>query len=243
MLNNWNILSRIGTRNELLINLKKISGSACHVHENRIMTHGMLLYDSNLDTLNKSLSSNSILFNDKAVKSVKSDVTNIKNVLYKSWDTKEFMTQLEAKIRINADAEFYELKKEGFDAIEDIRKIKYETWEWYHGNSPSYSFSKQLIINNLDFIVDMVVKKGRIESLNMITSHPNNNLPKILSDNIIGCFHENNVILSKLKNIASDGLFPVSDISLLELFFKIIANIIRLYVHYLLRLYVINIKI
>ena len=219
-LNDWNIPSKIGKRNELLLNSKKISGSACHVHKNRIMTHGTLLYDSNLDVLIDSLSSNPILFNDKAVKSVKSDVANIKNISGRLWSAMEFMTQLEMQIRTNANAEFYEFNDAELDAIENIRKTKYGTLAWNIGNSPSYSFAKKTDIDNINFNVNMIVKKGRIESLNLKTNHTNKNLPAILHDNLTGCYHESNAILSKLNDIDPNDLYPVCDTNgMIALFF------------------------
>ena len=66
----------------------------------------------------------------------------------------------------------------------------------------------------------MVVKKGCIESLNLKTNHPNKNFPSILYDNITNCYHDSNAILSKLKDIKSNDLYPVCDITkMLDLFF------------------------
>lgn len=70
----------IGMRKDLwLQNEYKITGTASHVAKNRVLHHGTLLYDSNLEMLEKSLNSKTIDKSVKAILSVRSKVKNLRN--------------------------------------------------------------------------------------------------------------------------------------------------------------------
>src|SRR5690554_4159748 len=64
-------------RNDLLVDGKKVSGNAQHIFKNRVLHHGTLLFNSNLQTLGSSIKVIPGLYRDKAVQSNRSIVTNI----------------------------------------------------------------------------------------------------------------------------------------------------------------------
>ncbi|MCK5693684.1 MAG: lipoate--protein ligase family protein, partial [Bacteroidales bacterium] len=68
---------RLGKRNELLLKGLKISGTASHVFKQRVLHHGTLLFSSEMGKLSAALKSDKERFTDRAVKSVRSRVTNI----------------------------------------------------------------------------------------------------------------------------------------------------------------------
>ena len=75
--------ARLGKRNEILTDGGKISGTASHVYKNRTLHHGTLLFNSDLEKLAKCLYVDSSRIKDKAVKSVRSEVVNISDLLKK----------------------------------------------------------------------------------------------------------------------------------------------------------------
>ena len=80
-LNSLNVNAQLGGRQDILIDGSKISGNACHVFKSRVMHHGTLLFNSQLGTLTQALKNDPLKFKDKAVKSVRSKVTNIQDHL------------------------------------------------------------------------------------------------------------------------------------------------------------------
>ncbi len=66
-------------RNDLLVNGKKISGVAQRYAKGYLMHHGTLLFDSNVDTMVRSLNVADEKFISKAAKSVRSRVGMIKD--------------------------------------------------------------------------------------------------------------------------------------------------------------------
>jgi len=59
----------------------KISGTAAHVGKNRMLHHGTLLYDADLEKLEKSLSPKAVEKTSRAIASVPSPVLNIRTYL------------------------------------------------------------------------------------------------------------------------------------------------------------------
>ena len=54
-LNTLGVKASFGSRNEILVEGLKISGNAEHIHRNRVLHHGTLLFNSDLDALKRSL--------------------------------------------------------------------------------------------------------------------------------------------------------------------------------------------
>jgi lipoate-protein ligase A len=68
-------------RNDILLDGKKISGTALACIGDRFMFHGTLLFDINIDTASKVLTVKADKIESKGIKSVKSRMTNIKPYL------------------------------------------------------------------------------------------------------------------------------------------------------------------
>src|SRR4030042_1699623 len=73
---------------------KKISGNAEHIYKSRILHHGTLLFDSELDKLHNAIQVTPGKYLDKAVHSVRSEVTNILPYLHEKIPVEEFMNHL-----------------------------------------------------------------------------------------------------------------------------------------------------
>ena len=75
------IFTEISGRNDILLEGKKISGNAEAIFENRILHHGTLLFDTDIEILTSALRTNKEKIQSKAIKSISSRITNIKRHL------------------------------------------------------------------------------------------------------------------------------------------------------------------
>jgi lipoate-protein ligase A len=75
------LAAAIDGRNDITINGKKVSGNSQYRQKDRIIHHGTLLFDVNLDNLENSLKVSHDKLAKKGVASVRSRVTNIKELL------------------------------------------------------------------------------------------------------------------------------------------------------------------
>ena len=94
VLQSLGVKARFEGRNDLTIEGKKFSGNAEHVYKNKILHHGTLLFSSKLPDLSQALKVNPLKYKDKAVKSVRSRVTNISEHLKESITLEEFENQI-----------------------------------------------------------------------------------------------------------------------------------------------------
>ena len=177
-------------RNDLLIEGKKISGNAEHVHKNRVLHHGTLLFDSHLEALKGALKVDLSKFEDKAVQSNRSEVTNIADYIPNPILVEEFTDFLFGEISRNYP-EFlvYELKPEDIETIQKLSIEKYQTWDWIFGYSPRYRFNNELNTANGAISVSLVVEKGHISEAS-IMGVISADFSRKTADTLVGCRHD-----------------------------------------------------
>ncbi|PID93360.1 MAG: lipoate--protein ligase [Bacteroidetes bacterium] len=153
-------------RNDLTIDGKKFSGNASHVYKNRVLHHGTILFDAKMDQLAKALKTDPLKFSDKAVKSVRSRVTNIVEHL-KAPLTIEELEQLIIN-HINTlypEATPYSFSKKDKQEIEILVKEKFDTWDWNYGYSPQYTFEKSIKTTGGKIEFHLEIKEGIIAQI------------------------------------------------------------------------------
>lgn len=75
-------LSAVTTEhNDILVGDRKVSGTACYALPNATIVHGTLLYDVNLEALEKAITPNAAKLQKHAVQSVRQRVLNIRPLL------------------------------------------------------------------------------------------------------------------------------------------------------------------
>jgi len=158
-------------RNDLLIKGLKISGNAEHVFKNRVLHHGTLLFNSDLENLGKAIKVVPGKFESKAVQSNRSKVTNISDFLQSEMETEDFIRFL---IDVQLDKEGntnYNLTENDVQIIQNLTKDKFETWDWKYGYSPKYAFKNNVEIDGRTLSVQLNIKKGRIEECRISGSY------------------------------------------------------------------------
>jgi len=150
-------------RNDITIFGKKISGNAEHVYKNRVLHHGTLLFSSQLTDLSNALKVNPDKFQDKAVKSVRSRVTNISEHLTQQMSVVEFQALIQDHIsKKYPDTKLIEFSDDDIRAINRLAEEKYKTWEWNFGYSPKYTFRKMIKAEGGSIEVLLDVDSGMI---------------------------------------------------------------------------------
>ena len=163
VLNTLGVQAKFEGRNDITIDGKKISGNAEHIHKNKILHHGTLLFASEMKNVSEALRINPLKYTDKAVKSIPKRVTNIADHLPVPITLKEFTQKLmDHVIEINPDSRMYTFTPADIKAIEKIRDEKYATQDWNYGYSPDYSFKKGVRTNGGTIEMNLDVEKGII---------------------------------------------------------------------------------
>jgi lipoate-protein ligase A len=155
----------VGKRNSIYIDGQKFSGHAEHLFHHRVLHHGTILFNSDLEALQNSLTPVR-KYQSKAMASERSEVVNIAPLLPYIPDIHHFI-----KIFINWLIEHYpgskslEITRNEQDAINLLSESKYKTWEWNFGYSPAYSFQADILTSEGSVPVQCKVENGKFISI------------------------------------------------------------------------------
>ncbi|MBD5586218.1 lipoate--protein ligase [Clostridium botulinum] len=189
-------------RNDLLIDGKKISGTAQCKYKNRVMHHGTLLFSSDIVNLSGALKPKKIKFQDKAVKSVISRITNISEHLDSKIDVLAFKNKIfDYILKSEKDAEVMPLTQDEIDEIEKIKKSKYETWAWNFGSSPKYDFYNEGKFTGGTIELTLKVEKGIITDIKIFGDFFGVKDVKEIEDLLKGTEHKKEEIKNAINNV------------------------------------------
>lgn len=150
-------------RNDLTVQGRKCSGYAKRLHKNRMMVHGTLMWDVDIEKLTRALAAPGSKLSAKGVESVRSRVANLKEYLPQFSGIKDFANALQALLAQN-DSEII-LAKEQQAAIDALADEKFRKWEWNFGHGPGSSFQNSRKFPCGTIEVQYSLRHGVFESL------------------------------------------------------------------------------
>lgn len=129
--------AEVNGRNDITVDGRKFSGNAQYVKNGRVMHHGTLLFDSQLEIAAKALQPDPDKIKAKGVASVRSRITNLKPLLPEGTTLNAFENALLRALFENAQMESYRLTDADIAAITALKESRYDTWAWNWGASPA----------------------------------------------------------------------------------------------------------
>ena len=193
---------RLGERNELLLKKLKITGTASHVWKKRVLHHGTLLFSSEIEDMSSALRTVQDKFTDRAVRSVPSRVTNIRDHLKEKMDVEQFQERLmDHMLRTQKDARLYHFSHSDIAEIEARRDSKFATWEWNFGYSPKYQFCKSITFKSGRLDLHMNVEKGVIKDLKIVGDFTSLKDVALLEQKLVGSIHDPETLRIRLYEI------------------------------------------
>jgi len=193
-LKSLSISAEFSGRNDILVEGKKISGSAFYYSKDKAFHHGTLLINSDLTRLTKCLNPSESKLASKAITSVKSRVVNLK----------EHNEELDHKMVKRALHEIWCIKAGCKVPIEQYSRYnlnigelynKYSSWDWIFGQPSEFnvSFSRRFAWGEAQF--GLQIMKGRIREINLFSDAMYPNLVNLIKKSLIG------------KKYTIDGIF------------------------------------
>jgi len=193
----------ISGRNDMTVEGKKFSGNAQYIKEGRIMHHGTILYDSDLDLLTHALNPGDDKIESKGIKSLRSRVTNIRPYMKTDMPISGFWAALKGYM-INAfDMRELNLTHEQSAVVEGLREKTYAQWSWNYGNSPSYTLRKTRRIEGcgkIEILLD-VEQEGKIKNIAFYGDFFGQKDLSELKEKLIGLHLEYNELKATLNNV------------------------------------------
>ncbi len=155
--------AEVNGRNDITVNGMKFSGNAQYVKYGRVMHHGTLLFDSQLEVAGKALRPDPEKIKAKGVASVRSRITNLKPLLPEGTTLQNFRDALLQALFENEQMEHYTLTDDDTAAITALKEERYGTWDWNWGASPACDMTISGRVEGCGRIeLRFLVKKGHI---------------------------------------------------------------------------------
>ena len=196
-------------RNNIMINNMKISGNAEHIYKQRVLHHGTLLFDAQLDRLEEALKVESGRYRDKAVQSVRSTVANIKEYMGQDMDILQFRNIIFRNIlESSSNTLVYELGPVDASRINKLTQDKYSKWEWIFGYSPRYSLNGIYSNGKREIQFTLSVESGIIRDVDFRGAYINIKIASELSRIFRGMAHRENDLLKNVGAASKLLLIP-----------------------------------
>ena len=164
-------LARLGvnaefnSRNDLTIDGKKFSGNSQYHKGNRLLHHGTLLFNSDLDVIQQVLTVKQDKIESKGIKSIRSRVTNISEHMQGAASITGFKALLVENMFEAGELEEWKFSDENIAHIQHLRDEKYATWDWNYGASPKYNARKSKRFECGEVTALLQVEKGHISAI------------------------------------------------------------------------------
>ena len=195
------IRAELSGRNDILVDGRKVSGYAKRVYKDRLMVHGTLMYDVDIDRLTRVLTPPTEKLESKGIASVKSRVLNLRDRLPQFEHIGALTEAIERYLsRQYQDAE-YHLTTSQLAEIQAIADTKFATPQWLYGRSPSntITYAKRLPCGNVAIHID--IRKGFIAQCT-ITGDFLGNAPIASIETLLqGCLYERAALRQRLTPI------------------------------------------
>ena len=212
--------AEISPRNDIMAAGKKLSGNAQFSTTKRMVSHGTLLFNSEIIHLSQSLKVKAVNIQSKSIKSYRSPVANIGEYLSaeqrQQLDMEQFKKVLLRYI-FNTEGEIpvYQLTSADWEVVNKLVQEKYSSWEWNFARSPQFALEKSLALDNVKVMANLKVKKGYITELNFTGATPN--LWQALAEKLIGNKFEKSALLAKLKEVNAQNITELEVSQILSL--------------------------
>lgn len=171
----------------------KISGSAQRMVKGRLLHHGTLLFDSDLNVLDQITTHHkNEHIQTRGTLSDICQVTNVSQHLDEGMTIEQFMERLTRQMV--PDGNIRQLTGEQQAKVIELRDEKYKSWEWTWGKTPNFTYEKDTLFDSVPIHICYQSRRG------------------ILSEAKIECEMIDDVQAAKLLNGARLDLEELEDI-------------------------------
>lgn len=176
-------------RNDIAIGEKKVSGNAQRMHRNRILHHGTLLFDSDLQKVAGALRVDPEKFRSKSAKSVRSRIGNIKDFLSEDMQLCDFWQKLIDELSAG-DVCRGGLSSAELEQIKQLADEKYRSWDWNFGSSPKYDRTNKARFSGGSLEIKLSVSEGVITDIAFLGDFMARKAADEVADSLVGCRFE-----------------------------------------------------
>ena len=173
-------------KNDIKVDGLKISGNAEHVHRNRVLHHGTLLFSTSLDMLRNSIREDKSCYTTRAVGSNPSSVLNLVDKLQIFAGIDDFSNAMMHYFsRIISGFEDYNISPQDMADAEALADSRYKTWEWNYAYGPEYTFYNTFRLLERMCSISLSVAEGKVRQCAITGGEE----LKSIEEKLLGCRH------------------------------------------------------
>jgi len=199
-LNEMGVAAELSGRNDLQVGERKISGNAMFQSKDRMFSHGTLMLDSDIEEVVRSLSVNEEKLITKGIRSIRSRVANISEFLEEPITIEDFKARLLDHI-FQGHVEEYVLTEDDWNAIHQLSREKYQTFDWNYGKNPQYNFEVRQKFPGGLVELKMNVKKGIVEEIRIFGDFFGVGEIAEIEELLVGVPHQKQAVADQLKKV------------------------------------------
>lgn len=216
-----------GGRNDLLIDGKKVSGSAQYKRQGRVLHHGSILFDSDLERLAGLLKASSKQYarssvpRNRATPSVRSRVGNITDFLSERIDILDFQALILEEIRRIRPLSIERLSENDRREIERLRDEKYRNHTWNFGaEAPRWNVERSVSFNAGTLGIRLDIQNGTVFACTFYGDFFTSGDPEELAARLVGLSFDPHEFDNRVDETWIKTVFPgLSKRKLLETLF------------------------
>jgi lipoate-protein ligase A len=207
VLNEMGVPAEMNGRNDIVVEERKISGNAQYSIGTRLVSHGTLLFNSDLSKVSEALNVKTEKIISKGIKSVRSRVTNISEYLTESLDVFEFRERVKNGILAETDNQIYQLTQADWDSIHKISEERYQQWDWNFGRSPKFNIqkTKRFPFGQIDARIE--VQSGNIQDIKLFGDFLGLRNVEDIETRLVGVRYDKNHLQKVLEGIELKDYF------------------------------------
>ena len=205
--------AELSGRNDILIDERKVSGNAQYISNGRMVSHGTLLFNSDLSHVADALHVQQNKIVSKGIKSVRSRVANISEFLNQPMDIEAFRSHiLNSVFEGISPIPEVPLDAQDWQKIHALAEERYRSWEWTYGHSPDFNVEKRQRFAGGEIDARLEVTKGVIQCAKFYGDFFSENEPDDLAGLLVGLRYERSAIEQALKNMNISSYFSGLDL-------------------------------
>jgi len=208
-------------RNDIIANDRKISGNAQRLYRTKFLQHGTLLFDVNLEDLAEALNVSADKIQSKGIKSIRSRVANIRELLAEDMAVDEFREMLQRRLSDDYRSEEIRLTEEDLKQIEENARNKFASWDWTYGQSPAFNYRSEKRFPGGKVGVLIQVKDGLVKECKFYGDYLSIVDTEDFAERLTGLRYERKALEEAMRDIDLTPYFgTVSREELLEILFE-----------------------
>jgi lipoate-protein ligase A len=200
------ITAEVAGRNDLYVKGDKFSGTAVRTNEQRVLFHGTVLFDADLNQISRVSNKNTGKIKRKSVNSCPNHVTNIRQFLRTDMDICQF-TNTMYNILKGPDGKQLLLTDCDIVNIQKIADNKFKKQSWIYNEPTEFTLKRESRLNSGRVIAYLKIANNKVSSIKFMGDFIGFQDVESLEKLIKGCDFNRINLANTLKNIDVSDYF------------------------------------